>query len=282
MKIYIPTVLRANNQVTLSQIPQEYRKDTYLLVQAWEKDQYSHLDVNLHILPDTPEFHYSYRLCLPNTRNYLYRLHENEKIAMIDDDVQFMRRNMKYLIDDKGNRFESNMKSAARKCTQDDMRELLGMIDTLLDKHTLAGIEYYAFPPGGKTMSLNSPIFTSIFFNSKKLQEVVKHPKAKILEDIVVGEDMTLNALVFLLGHTTCKIKTFAFRNESVRVKDTVSAIWDRIDEEKYDHTIKLWNDVFPECVVYDPTKLGYKNRPELKINFRRVKKLYNSSKSLL
>lgn len=282
MKIYIPTVLRPNNQITLSQIPEEYRKDTYLLVQAWEKDQYSHYDVNLHVLPDTPEFHYSYRLCLPNTRNYLYRLHKDEKIAMLDDDVQFMRRNKKYLIDDSGKKFESNMKNAARKCNEEDMRELLSMIDTHLDNHTLTGIEYYAFPPGGKTISINSPIFTAIFFNSKKLQEVIQHPTAKILDEIVVGEDMTLNALVFLLGHKTCKIKTFAFRNESVRIKETKSAIWDRIDEEKYENTINLWNQVFPDCVIYDPTKLGYKNRPELKINFRRVKKLYKNSKSLL
>lgn len=274
MKLFIPTVLRANNQITLSQIPEEMRKDVYLLVQAWEADQYKHHKVKLHVLPDSPEFHYSNRLCLPNTRNYLYRLHPNEKIGMLDDDVVFIRRNKKYFTDENGNKFEADMETSNRVCTPDDMREMFGLIESLLDKNTLVGCDYAVFPPGGGILGENAPVFTASFLNTAKLQYIVNHPKARILEEITVGEDMTLNALIFLLGHTTCKLKDFCFRNESVRIKDMQSAVWDRIDEEKYDRTIALWESVFPGCVRYDPDKLGYKNRPELKIDFRKVKKL--------
>ena len=117
MKIYIPTVHRYNNQITYNHLPDELKKNVVLVIQAHEMAEYR-LDMNYCILPDTPEYHYSDYYCLPRTRKFIYDMAKDEKYVVLDDDLNFHRRNSKYF----GGK--DNMEKSRRNATPDDILEM--------------------------------------------------------------------------------------------------------------------------------------------------------------
>ena len=119
MKIYIPTRGRQKNQITLSNLPASYLKDTYLVVPHGET---GHLyDRVIH----TPEHIDGIAV----TRQWLLegKAHTYEKIIMLDDDLMF------------NIRIEGTTK--LRKPTEND--ELIPMFEAVLDSlddHALVSV----------------------------------------------------------------------------------------------------------------------------------------------
>ena len=77
-RIFIPTVNRVNDQITLSNIPKSLMDRVTLVVQSWERKKYKY-DVDYLVLPK--EINLDDRLCLSKSRKIIYEGVE------IEDDV---------------------------------------------------------------------------------------------------------------------------------------------------------------------------------------------------
>lgn len=84
MKIVIPTYGRVNRQVTLDNLPEEYREQTYLAVRLSESPQYK-INHRLLIVPDTVNG-------VADTRDEIIKTFPKEKVLMLDDDLVFATR----------------------------------------------------------------------------------------------------------------------------------------------------------------------------------------------
>jgi hypothetical protein len=114
MKIYITTYGRVNNQKTLSQL-QPVQEHVWLVVQEREQEQYSYS--RLLVLPD------HIRMLSP-TRQWILDNVQADKFLLIDDDLDFLRRDGKTL----------------RKATADDIVEMISWFDDVLDRYMQAGL----------------------------------------------------------------------------------------------------------------------------------------------
>jgi hypothetical protein len=120
MNIYILTLGRAGNQVTWSNLPNNVKKNTRLVVQSFEKDLYR--DLPIVVLPDHIKN-------LPDTRQWLMyeHGHTSDKVAMLDDDLRFFKRRK-----DDREKFE--------KADATDIEELFSAISEGLDTHSHVGV----------------------------------------------------------------------------------------------------------------------------------------------
>ena len=123
-KIFIPTVCRAENQITYDALPPELKEKVVFVVQAWERDQYKY-DNEYLVLPEWLTL--DSKNPISNTRQIIYEAGVDCKYAMLDDDLIFRRRNHKYWTG------ESNMEKSQRVCTEDDVREMFQRFDEWTD-----------------------------------------------------------------------------------------------------------------------------------------------------
>jgi hypothetical protein len=82
MPIVIPTYGRTNRQKTWGNLPASVRPYTYLVVQEREKEKYTNHKGNVVVLP----FHIQ---DIASTRDYIVGMWPNDKLIMIDDDLEF-------------------------------------------------------------------------------------------------------------------------------------------------------------------------------------------------
>lgn len=92
-KIYIPTVCRVDNQITYNNLPKELQKKVVFVVQEWERNQYK-FDAEYFVLPS--DITIGSKNTLARTRKIIYEMGKEQRYAMLDDDLQFKRRNSKY------------------------------------------------------------------------------------------------------------------------------------------------------------------------------------------
>ena len=107
-KIYIPTMGRADVQITYDNLPEKYRKMVTFVVPYEERDDYGKYDRKQILATDKG------LKGIARTREFICRDAGKIRFSMIDDDVIFYRRNQKYY-SDYGKK--SNMKSSKRKFT---------------------------------------------------------------------------------------------------------------------------------------------------------------------
>ena len=114
-RIFIPTVNRVDRQITYNGLPKSLQKKVTMVVQHWERPQYKY-DCDYLVLPKKLDL--SDPMCLPKSREIIYREGRNIKYSVIDDDLIFKRRNQK--------RFglPSDMEKSSRLCTNKDVTEM--------------------------------------------------------------------------------------------------------------------------------------------------------------
>ena len=110
-KIYIPTVRRAENQITFNNLPDELKKRVVMVVESGERHLYNYDCEYLEI----PEEIVGKWTQLAETRKLIHKHAGNIKYAMVDDDVVINRRNTKYWTG------ISNMDKSRRKATKDEI-----------------------------------------------------------------------------------------------------------------------------------------------------------------
>lgn len=270
MKIFINTVKRPNSQITLASIPKQFLKNTHLVVQHWEKDEYKQYenDVNIVVLPNTDTYNRKInRAANSMTRLWIYTTYADQKVLVVDDDLLFGRSNRKYFVDENKNKLEANFEGSSRKNSEEDMIEMISYFDTKLDdKYTMCGPRIGGFPPGGKMENENACIYSAFFVDTGKLKEVVS--KTNVFEKCCIGEDVVLNALLFKHGHFTLRSNEFFFTNMSVQ-KDLPSECWDGLTNENYDICYNAINEEFPGLVTM---KVGFRNKKSIYVNTRKIK----------
>ena len=168
-RIYIPTLGRINDQVTLNRLPKTYQKIVTLVVQQKESKQMTDLygDVveNIMVVDDD--------IGIAKTRDEICRHAGEIRFSMIDDDVVFYRRNQKYQGKD------SNMDKSKRMATRGDLKDMFEDINKKMDDTTREkgyihlGNRRKDLPPSDKKLHDN------VFFNA------IHHIDGKKLNDLL-------------------------------------------------------------------------------------------------
>lgn len=218
-KIYIPTVHRVHNQIMYNNLPHELKNRVVMVVQAWERAQYTY-DCEYLVLPDTNDYHYSNHLCIANTRLLIYHTAQHSKYAIIDDDIQFYRRNSKYATG------ISNMERAARKCTEQDIREMFALYSRWLDEPsvTVAGCSFTDNPPARKPFSNNGSLSSALWING---HDFAHELGLWILNNVSVAEDTNFLLTLLTNGYGNRVSQEFSIFNTSAEKKHMPSAVWD-------------------------------------------------------
>lgn len=275
-KIYIPTVHRAESQIAFNSLPDELKKITVMVVQAWERPQYKY-DCEYLILPDTEEYHYSNYYCLPKTRLKIYQSGRNMKYVVLDDDIIFGRRNAKYFGKN------SNMQTSKRISTHDDIIEMFSLFDSWLDCSdvTVCGCSHVQFPPGKKSYFTNASLGGALWINGKHFSHVLDTFN---LIDVRVAEDVNFLLTLLTNGYGNRVSQEFVFFNHSViQSKKLKSAVWDKQTFEQTHHDHKLMEKKFPNIfkILYDNSgnrvSGGFRDYGKIKISWSKAYKKRNA-----
>ena len=273
-RIFIPTVNRADNQITYNFLPEKLRKKVVMVVQAWEREQYKY-DCEYLVLPKTKEYHYSDYYCLPKTRRFIYEEGKNIKYCILDDDIEFGRRNAKYF---NGG---SNMETSKRKATSDDMLEMFDLFDTWLDDPniTVCGCAQLENPPSGVKYRNNTSLSSAFWINGNHFKNIL--PTLDLIS-VRVAEDACFLLSLLSRGYGNRISEEFITINNSVIKKDMKSTVW---DQQTYEQTLKdhqYLEKLFPGIftILYDESgkrlKGGYRDFGKSKIEWS---KAYNFAK---
>lgn len=271
-RIFIPTVHRVNNQITYNALPEKYKKKVTMVVQSWERSQYTY-DCNYFVLPDTPDYHYSNYYCLPKTRKLIYQLGKDITYCVFDDDVEFGRRNAKY------HSSIADMEKSKRKAIEKDYEEMFNLFDNWLENEdiTVCGCSQIENPPSGVRYRENTSLTSALWINGKAFKDVLDEMD---LTSVKVGEDVCFLLSLLVRGYRNRVSDEFVIINNSNANKNMKSTVW---DQQTYEQTLKdhkYLEKIFPRIfeILYDNegNRLsgGYKNFGKSKIHWN---KAYNN-----
>ena len=252
-RIFIPTVHRVDNQITYTNLPDKWKSKVTMVVQAWEREQYTY-DCDYLVLPDTQDYHYSDYFCLPRTRRFIYEAGKNMKYCVYDD---------------------SNMDTSKRFCTTEDFEEMFSLFDEWLDDYPVCGCAQIENPPSGVKVRYNTSISSAFFINGTLFKDIL--PELD-LTSVRVGEDACFLLSLLSRGYKNCVSDEFVRMNVS-NSKKMPSTVW---DQQTYDQTLadhKYLEQMFPGIysIVYDENgeraKGGYKDFGKSKIEWSKAYK---------
>jgi len=208
-RIFIPTVNRVNDQITLGQIPKSLKNKVTLVVQSWERKKYKY-DVDYLVLPK--HINLDDYLCLSKSRKIIYEEGKNLKYCVLDDDLIFKRRNQK--------RFglPSNMEKSSRICNEEDMVEMFNLYSNWLSQPniTFCGGCRFSIIPQTKEYLDNKPIFSQLFLNGSDIfDKLNEFPLTEVRYD----EDVLFILSLFSKGFGSRESQTFGFDNISLKGK---------------------------------------------------------------
>ena len=277
-RIFITTVNRVNDQITLSQIPESLKGKVTLVVQKWERSQYNY-DVDYMVLPEEvniEDYH-----CLAKTRKIVYEEAKNLKYCLLDDDLLFKRRNQRRFC------LPSNMEKSSRNCNEEDMLEMFNLYSDWLNEKEITFCGGCRFPiiPDTKEYSNNRPVFSQIFFDGPAFAEILGDIP---LTEIRYNSDVLLLLSLFTRGYGSRESNVFGFDNISLKGKINQSQ-W---KNEKGSFN-KVWNDhkrlqeMFPNyyqiILNQDGSRVegGFRNYGKVKVSWSKAYKNNNLDKFL-
>ena len=175
-KIYIPTFRRVDNQGTFDNLPDEYKEKVVMVVQEQEKDEYKY-DAEYLIVGDN--------IGIAKTRELICRDAGKQRFYMVDDDVILHRRNAKYF--DK----ESNMETAKRICTKEDLDEMFTLFHSWMDKDKVMHIGHQpSVLPPAYVMKENQAITAATMIDGNELSKFIDEIDWELCQ---IGEDSRFN-----------------------------------------------------------------------------------------
>lgn len=152
MKIYIPTLSRIGDQVTLDHMPPKYQTRVIMVVQEKQfkpyQSLYKHKVKDFLVLDND--------IGIAKTRELICRDAGKTRFSMIDDDVKFMRRNT-YKHKDHG--YKNNMEKTSRLMTESDWDDMYYLMNQWMDAGFIHCGHRRKFAPMTRSYSEN------VFFN---------------------------------------------------------------------------------------------------------------------
>lgn len=257
-KIFIPTVHRVNDQITYNNLPDSLKKKVVMVVQAWERPQYQY-DCEYHVLPDTPEFHYTDYFCLSRTREVIYNLGKDMKYCMFDDDITFCKRNSKYITG------ISDMEKSRMQIFGDDVVRMFDMFDEWLDEPevTVCGCSQIQNPPSDERFRNNTSLTSALWINGNDFKDIL--PELDLVT-VRCSQDVLFLLSLLTRGYGNRVSYEYAMSNVSVMSKKMKSTQWDSQTYEKTLRDHQILEKTFPGIftIKYDENgereKGGYRN----------------------
>jgi hypothetical protein len=188
-KIYIPTYKRVENQITFNALPPKYQEKTILVVQEHERPLHKH-DVEYLIVPDG--------FGIAKTREKIIRDAGKSRFCLYDDDVEFYRRSMKFIMAEnyEFDLFPSDMETDKRKMTEADFDEMFEIFNSWMDDQNIIQIGYRSamLTPSWNLYTDFVGLYCGYMINGAKVSEFIDEVDWNFVK---VGEDsmMTLEFL---------------------------------------------------------------------------------------
>ena len=173
--IFIPTLGRANRQITYNNFPEKWRDKAHLIVQRHEYDLYKDI-YGVHKVLALPE---NIKTIAP-TREYIVdRLGGTSIFAMFDDDINFYRTRMDGDPEGPG-------KTAMVESDYDEMFDTLS--NWLVTDVTHCALDVAWNPPDRTNpYKSNTRICGNVFYNGEKLPTDIEWTRIPIQEDMDVN-----------------------------------------------------------------------------------------------
>lgn len=184
MKIFIPTYGRSDDQVTHSVIPDTWLKDTFLVVQEREKNQYADFE-NVIVLPNNVK-------TIAPTRQWILNNCNDPYIIMIDDDVTFYKR-------------RKDRPDLMLGVEENDIRHLIRTIFLKLKEYPLVGVA----PREGGNRFVNGPVECTRMMRVLGVRtDIFKHNKIKF-DRLEVQEDFDVILQLLRKGYKNLLLTDF-------------------------------------------------------------------------
>lgn len=257
-KIYIMTCKRVDKQVTYNQLSPKQKSKVVFVVQDWERDQYQY-DADYLILPKT--INVSDQFAIAKTRQYIYEYAKDQRYALLDDDLQFYRRNMKYWTG------SSDMDKSARLCTHADMDEMFDLYTEWLSESGIAfcGCALKNNPPSSKIRTENSSMAAAYWIDGPKIRDVVMQNN---FAQLSVSEDVHF-ILTLLANGKRNRICSYFVVGTNDRAP---SVLWNTVKQSEVTRCHQFLVNEFPNIyqMRYDPDNPsgGYKGTGKTRIRW--------------
>tara|TARA_B100001750_G_scaffold201790_1_gene176721 strand:- start:1471 stop:2277 length:807 start_codon:yes stop_codon:yes gene_type:complete len=161
MKIYIPTLGRVEKQITFDNLPDKYKEKVVLVVQEHERSQYK-FDVEYMVVDDN--------IGLSKTRQLIFHKAGKSYYSMLDDDLEFYRRNRKYSTSSEF----SDMEGSKRKMTEQDFDEMYVEFGEWFDDGFIqCGHRETSLPPLPTPWQDNVGAYSAYTFDGHKLSTFI-------------------------------------------------------------------------------------------------------------
>jgi hypothetical protein len=208
-RIYIPTVRRANNQITFDNLPDELKERVVMVVESGERPLYTH-DCEYLEIPD--EFVGTWTQ-LAQTRKFIHKHAGAIKYTVADDDILIKRRNSKYWTEN------SNMEMSKRLASHDEILLMYETVDKWLDEPDIGvvGLSDAGTPPSKKEFEDTKDVYSFIFYDGRMLSKVIDEMDITSLR---IAEDVLFLYEALSRGINTRKSTEWVFDNRSMVDKD--------------------------------------------------------------
>lgn len=209
-KIYIPTFKRVDAQITLNSIPGKYKDNVILVVQEQEFSEHKKA---------RPEFNKDNYLVVDDdigiaeTRKQIIGHAGKSRFFIFDDDVEFYRRKIKYLMKENYqlDLFDSDMEKSKRKMTESDFDEMIEIFNTWMDTENIIQIGYRSamLPPSWRLYTDFTDVYTGYMINGV---EVSKFADEIDWTYVKVGEDSMMSLEFLLRGYKIRRSELFCIQ----------------------------------------------------------------------
>jgi hypothetical protein len=179
-RIYIPTVRRADNQITFNNLPKELQERVVMVVEPGERHLYDYPCEYLEI----PEKLVGTWTQLAETRLFIHKHAGAIKYCVADDDIKIRRRNAKYWTG------QSNMEKSKRDATAEEMLDMYETVDKWFDERAIGvvGLSDAGTPPASNEYEDTKDVYSYVFYDGRMLSEVINDMdicSLRIAEDVL-------------------------------------------------------------------------------------------------
>lgn len=221
-RIYIPTIKRADIQLTYQNLPEELQKRVVMVIDPNERHLYNYsceyLELPKEIIGQWTQ--------LAQTRKFIHKHAGKIKYAMIDDDLVVMKRNSKFWTDN------SDMEKTKRLATSEEILRLFDTASEWLNKEDIGivGLSDGMTPPLNTEYVDTKGVFGYLFFDGKMISEIVDELDVSIR----VAEDLLFLFECLSNGINTRMSNEFLYLNksESSELKNR-RPIWQNLFKEQ-------------------------------------------------
>mgnify|MGYP001214984671 CR=1 FL=1 len=254
-RIYIPTVRRADTQITFNNLPKELQERVVMVVEPGERHLYNYDCEYLEI----PEEIVGTWTQLAQTRLFIHKHAGAIKYCVADDDIIIRKRNAKYWT---GN---SNMEKSKRDATEEEILDMYEKVDKWFDERDIGvvGLSDAGTPPASNEYEDTRDVYSYIFYDGRMLSKIIDDMDICSLR---IAEDVLFLYEVLSRGINTRKSTEYMYDNRSMVDKKLANSreVWtgmyeneeDRPDnyyqseehykamryiQEKYPHGVKIY-----------------------------------------